>query len=307
MPDQLQAPGAHSHEGAERLDPRALDRVLRRMARVGVAPWLHAEVARRMGERLALIRKRPDEVVDWWGHTGGGASVLADAYPKARRIVVEPSQALAQRSRSAAARPWWVPGRARVTVVDEAAVPEARAGLVWSNMMLHASVDPAATMRCWHRALASQGFLMFSTFGPDTLSELREIYADASWGAPGRGFIDMHDLGDMLVHSGFADPVMDMERIRLSWDGAEAALRELRGLGGNVATGRTSGLRTPRWRERLVQALDERRVAGRLGLGFEIVYGHAFMPAPGVRAGSQTAVPLERMRAMLKASGGPRT
>ncbi len=305
MPDQLQT-GAHSGERSKRLDPRALDRVLRRMARVDAAPWLHAEVARRMGERLALIRQRPDQVVDWWGHTGSGASVLAAAYPKAGRIVVEPTQALAQRSRSAAARPWWVPGRTRVTVVDEAAVPEARAGLVWSNMMLHASVDPAATMRCWHRALASQGFLMFSTFGPDTLRELREIYADANWGVPGRGFIDMHDLGDMLVDSGFADPVMDMEGIRLSWDGAEAALRELRGLGGNVAAGRTQGLRTPRWRERLVQALDERRVAGRLGLSFEIVYGHAFMPAPGVRADGETAVPLERMRAMLKASGGSR-
>lgn len=261
-----------------------------------------------MGERLALIRQRPDEVVDWWGHSGGGASVLAQTYPKARRVVVEPGEALAQRSRRAAVRPWWAPGRGRVSVVDEAGVPEARAGLVWSNMMLHACADPAATMVRWHHALASPGFLMFSTFGPDTLLELREIYASAGWGVPGRGFIDMHDLGDMLVHSGFADPVMDMERIRLSWDHADAALLELRGLGGNVVAGRTQGLRTPRWRARLVEALDATAgTDGRPGLSFEIVYGHAFKPIPGVHASGETAVSLERMRSMLSAPGGTRT
>ena len=99
---------------------------------------------------------------------------------------------------------------------------------------------------------------MFSTFGPDTLAELRALYRELGWAAPAQAFVDMHDLGDMLVHAGFADPVMDQEHLTLHWPGPRELLAELRSLGGNLNPARHRGLRTPRWRSRLEAALRER-------------------------------------------------
>ena len=94
--------------------------------------------------------------------------------------------------------------------------------MLWANMALHMAADPQALIAQWHRALATDGFLMFSCLGPDTLRELRALYAALGWPPAGHEFTDMHDWGDMLVHAGFAEPVMDMERIVLTWDTPEA-------------------------------------------------------------------------------------
>jgi malonyl-CoA O-methyltransferase len=110
----------------------------------------------------------------------------------------------------------------------------------------------------------------------------------------------------MLVHAGFADPVMDQEQITLTWASADALLAELRTLGGNVASARFGGLRTPRWRKRLVDALTLGAGAdGRPRLTFELVYGHAFRPPPRPRVAGETNVPLEDMRAMMRAGRRP--
>ena len=112
----------------------------------------------------------------------------------------------------------------------------------------------------------------------------------------------MHDLGDMLVRSGFADPVMDQETLTLQWDSPAALLNELRSLGGNTAPDRAAGLRTPRWRRDLVRELSSLRGSdGKLGLSFEVAYGHAFKAAPRLRANEPTTLPLDDMRAMLRA------
>ena len=111
----------------------------------------------------------------------------------------------------------------------------------------------------------------------------------------------MHDLGDMLVHAGFADPVMDQEMLTLSWPTPQALLAELRALGGNIAPGRMPGLRTPRWRRNLESEL--RTLAGpdgRLALRFEIAYGHAFKALPRAQPGAPTSVSLEEMRALVR-------
>jgi malonyl-CoA O-methyltransferase len=143
---------------------------------------------------------------------------------------------------------------------------------------------------------------MFATLGPGTLGGLRALYASQGWPAPFAPFVDMHDLGDMLIHAGFADPVMDQEQITLTWPTAAAALNELRGLGGNVALGRGGGLRTPRWRDRLTSQLAARCIqGGRVALDFEVVYGHAFRPAPRPRLAAETTIPLGDVQAMARA------
>jgi len=112
----------------------------------------------------------------------------------------------------------------------------------------------------------------------------------------------MHDLGDMLLEAGFADPVMDQEIVTLTWADGAAALAELRTLGGNADPQRCAGLRTPRWRRRLEQALRDAAAGpdGRVRLSFEIVYGHAFRPLARPRVEAETRLPLDELRAMVR-------
>lgn len=292
--------------GARRLDPIAVRAALRRLARAPQPPWLHAEVARRMAEKMALILLKPELAIDWWSALGAGAALLEQAYPKATHLRVEPDPLWAERSRAQAQRPWWSAARwsgGAVQVATEDGPIAPGAGLVWANMMLHAVADPVALIERWHALLRVDGFVMFSCLGPGTLRELRALYASLGWPSPTPGFVDMHDLGDMLVHAGFADPVMDQETLTLRWNSARALLAELQALGGNTAPDRIAGLRTPRWRARLERELEALAAAdGTIGLSFEVAYGHAFKAAPRLRAGEATAVSLDDMRAMLRPS-----
>ena len=285
-------------------DAVALTHVLDRLARAPSAPWLHQEVARRMAERLPVILQAPERWLDWWGFTGAGADAVRAVWPQSLRSVAEPTPALQQRSRAALQAPWWAWGQRRqdaaqpVWLVPE--VPVGQAQMLWANLCLHASTDPVVTLAAWHRALSVDGFVMFSSFGPDTLKELRALYAEMGWPAPHPPYTDMHDLGDMLVHGGFADPVMDQETIVLTWSSPETLLAELRGLGGHLGAQRHTGLRTPRWRDRLLQALAQRADAqGRIALTFELVYGHAYKPAPRAARGELATVSLDALRAKL--------
>ena len=257
-----------------------------------------------MAARLPVIRQPPANWLDWGGFIGGGAAAVQAVWPQSQRSVAEPTAALATRSRAALQAPWWAWGQARrqasqpVLLLPD--VPAGQAQMLWSNLGLHASPDPAATLHQWQQALAVGGFVMFSSFGPDTLRELRALYAGLGWPAPHPPFTDMHDIGDLLVHGGFADPVMDQETLQLTWSSAEALLAELRSLGGHLGLQRFAGLRTPRWRGRFLQALAGLADAqGRIRLTFELVYGHAYKPAPRPERAAVATVSLDALRAKL--------
>ncbi len=291
------------------LDPTALLHIRRRLQRAAQPPWLHAEAARRMAERLPLVRRTPSRVLCWDAALGGGLDALAATYPQAQLFAVEPAPTGAAVPRTGFAWPAWLapllgqrrPAR-QLAAQD---VPPAGCELLWSNMGLHFEHDPPALLQRWQQAVAVDGFLMFSTLGPGTLQALQAVYTQQSWGSPLAPLVDMHDLGDMLVQAGFADPVMDQETLTLTWPDAASALAELRGLGGNADPSRHAGLRTPRWRAQLLQALQARAMPdGRIALAFELVYGHAFRAAPRERAASQTRVPLDDMRALVRAGRG---
>jgi malonyl-CoA O-methyltransferase len=175
--------------------------------------------------------------------------------------------------------------------------------MVWANMLLHQSTDPQALIAQWHRALDVNGFLMFSCFGPDTLRELRAAFAAQGWPAPAHEFTDMHDWGDMLVEAGFAEPVMDMERITLSYATPERLLAELRELGRNFSAHRFPGLRGRRWYAQLLdvlRSLARPEEEGRLVMTFEVVYGHALKPPPRAKVQAVSQIDLHDMRAMLR-------
>jgi len=290
--------GPHS----PRVDAVGLSRTVGRLVAAGQVPWLHGEAARRMAERLPLIRRSPAVLIDWSGPLGGSTALLHAAYPKASRLAL---QLTGEGVEPAARRSWWPLGRRALPVVRRlplAELPVGQAELLWSNMALQGSADPQSVFRQWQRATAVDGFLMFSTLGPGSLPELRHLYRRQNWGEPMLPFVDMHDLGDMLVHAGFADPVMDQELLTLTWPDADTLLAELRGLGANVSPQRFAGLRTPRWRDRLKAALSEQAIGGRPSLTFELVYGHAFRVATRARVQAETSVSLDDMRAMVRTS-----
>jgi malonyl-CoA O-methyltransferase len=289
------------------IDPVAAGRWER--AAPAASPWLHEEVGRRMEERLEWIKRAPAAWADWEPVRGGleAHGRIVQRYPQARVQVHEPQAGRAAVARERLAPSWWkrLAGGARV----EFGLPApGSVQMLWSNMALHMSADPQALMREWHQALAVDGFLMFSCLGPDTIRELRSLYASLGWPPPGHEFTDMHDWGDMLVHTGFAEPVMDMERITLAFETPGRLLAELRELGANLHPGRFPRLRGRGWNARLLQALDQqlRGPDGQLTLTFEVVYGHALKPLPRARVGEQTSVSVQDMRAMLRGDRGGR-
>jgi len=291
---------------AHAIDPLAALRQLRRLARAEAPPWLHVEVSRRMAERLSIIKLQPKTVLQWSAFLGGSSTDLLAAYPQAAQLGVELSEAALQRSQAQHKRAWWQAWRAPAIELcrPETLTPGA-AELLWANMALHGCMDLPGTLQAWHRALAVEGFLMFSYLGPDSLRELRPIYAQMGWGEPMPQWRDMHDIGDMMVEAGFADPVMDQERLTLTWADADALLADLRALGGNLAPARFKGWRGRAWHAQLKQSLERlRNPQGRLALSVELVYGHAFKPQPRLKMSAQTHVSLDEMRQMVRQGRG---
>lgn len=285
------------------LDPVAARRWAARAS--GTSPWLHEEVASRMADRLRWFREAP---VSWlhWEPVNGGLEAhqrlraqLPDAacYLAARRM----PQALAALD---VARPVWHPGRWLRRGQPRPASRDTPVGMLWANMALHMEPAPQALLRQWHGQIDTGGFLMFSSLGPDSLRSLRAVHARHGWPEPAHAFTDMHDWGDMLVQEGFAEPVMDMERITLSFSSADTLLAELRGLGRNLNVARHPALRGRLWKQRWFEAVEQglpRSQDGRLLLDFEIVYGHAFKAAPRVPVSASSTVSVEQMRSLLRA------
>lgn len=276
----------------------ALDRGLlrRRFERAAAtcdgADLLAREIARRMDERLDYIRVSPRRVLDLGCGTGADLARLAERFPDATVLAADFAPAMLARA-GARLRPARSGGLLRRLLsaaptplphfaAQADALPLARAslGLVWSNLMLPALDDPLPTFREIHRTLEVDGLLMFSSLGPDTLRELRAALPDRRGDRVHR-FIDMHDIGDALVQAGFADPVMDMEIVTLTYPDLDTLLQDLRHSGGaNAASGRPRGLSGRReWAEARA-AYERLRRDDRLPATFEIIQGHAWKAAP---------------------------
>jgi malonyl-CoA O-methyltransferase len=289
------------------IDPVAAHRWEHRLPpKAGTAsPWLHEEVARRMEARLEWIVQQPKSWVHWQPLQGGlqAHSLLTQRYPASQSYVVEQTEQRTAQVRQQLTPAWWRAERWRSNSTQFSA-PTEPCQMVWANMALHMSADPLALITRWHQLLDADGFVMFTCLGPDTLQELRTLYADMSWPPPTHDFTDMHDWGDMLVQAGFAEPVMDMERIRLTYSSPAGLMDELRQLGRNLHPQRTKGLHGRAWREALYHSIATRMQQpaenGRLAVTFEIIYGHAFKPQPRIKVQPNTTFTLEQMQAALR-------
>jgi malonyl-CoA O-methyltransferase len=292
------------------LDPVAVARWQR--VAPAASPWLHEEVAQRMLDRLQWIRLQPQAWADWGAVRGGlqAHRQLANIYRDAECFVDEAHAERAQAAIKNIAKPWWNPKRWTGGSLRLEAPPPGGVDMLWANMALHESADPQALLAQWHHSLRVGGFLMFSCLGPDSARELRAIYQLMGWPPAGHELTDMHDWGDMLVQTGFAEPVMDMERITLTYETPQRLLQELRELGRNFHPQRFPALRGRAWHARLLQVLTEhlpRQADGRFTLTFEIIYGHALKAPPKIKVSGMSAVSVQDMRAMLQAPRSPST
>jgi len=265
-------------------------------ASYGDADFFAREVDRRMQERLDFVNIQPERILDLGCSRGGSFPELATRYPAAQLIGLDVSPAMLNTAREKRAN-WqrWL-GIGKQTgplrlAADAAKLPlkSRSTALVWSNLLLHWLDDPLPALAEAHRVLDVGGLLMFSTLGPDSLKELRTAFADGY--AHTQRFIDMHDLGDMLVGCGFADPVMDMEVITLTYDDIDAMFAELRAAGSSCAMkARRHGLTGRGALEAARLAYEAMRRNGRLPATFEVVYGHAWKVEPKQTADGRAIV-----------------
>jgi len=262
-------------------------RLLRRSFEQAAATYdsaavLQREVCRRVLDRLDYIKIEPRTILDAGSGTGGALSELARRYPRAHLVALDIALAMLLRGRV----PWWERlirmGRRPCAVcgdIEYLPLADASADMVWSNLALQWVNDLNRVFSGMWRVLAPGGLLMFSTFGPDTLKELRHAYRSADAYTHVNRFVDMHDIGDIMVHSGFADPVMDMEYFTLSYTEVRELMRDLKAIGAhNVTRGRPIGLSGKTAFSSVVQNYEAFRRDGKLPATFEIVYGHAWKP-----------------------------
>lgn len=283
------------------LDPKAVRLQFgRRRQRLVDGEFLLREVERRMFERLDVVRLAPACAVDVGCGLGRGVSQLRQRYPSARVIGVDVAGPLlvqadadhgagADRSIGTRLRRWFgavgAGGRADApaaafVVADAARLPlrDTRVDLLWSNLAWHWFADPLAVLGEWQRVIRPGGLVAFTTFGADSLTAL------ARAGARLPPLPDLHDVGDQLLAAGFANPVVDAERLAVTWTSPQDLLDDLRALGGNALRSRARGLAGRAARARWLEALERLRGDdGRIALDFELVHGHAWCPSPKPR------------------------
>ncbi|MGF1525959.1 MAG: methyltransferase domain-containing protein [Candidatus Competibacterales bacterium] len=237
---------------------------------------LHAEVRRRLLERLDFVRLTPNRVVDLGGGTGDAARALKRRYPKAQVVNLDLAPAMLRRAK---AQSWWRPLPCVAGDIEALPLATRCVDLAFSNLALGWCNDLELAFGELQRVAAPGGLLMFSLFGPDTLRELRHSCAAVDPKPRVHAFLDMHDVGDALLRGQWGDPVIDVEHLTLTYAQVADLLAELRATGGgNALADRPRGLWHPRSRGRLFDAYEAWRQGGRLPATFEIVYGHAWAP-----------------------------
>ncbi len=271
---------------------RAFDRAAANYDR---AADLQKEVADELLDRLAGIRVTPERIVDLGCGTGYALDRLQRMYRRADVLGIDFAPAMAGRVGGGSRirrRPAAICGDARRTPL-----PDQSVDIAFSNLTVQWIDDLRAFFTEVRRILRPEGVLMFSTFGPDTLAELRQAWASVDSGVHINTFLDMHDIGDAVLASGLSEPVMDVDRFQRTYTDVRALMQSIKAIGANNATrGRPRHL-TGRERLRRLEAhypdFDD---AGNARATWEVAYGHAWgaeTPRPGRATAGEFQIPLE--------------
>ncbi len=274
-----------------------VQRLFAKTLRCDSSQFLRREISSRMFERLSLIKIQPERILDAGCGEGDDLNQLAQTFAAAKLLGVDISPAMLRvaRNRNQVSFSFLrnVVRLAKLNLLKTSSVelacadfgelplPPTIVNMLWSNLSLHWHPQPHRVIREWARVLRTEGLLMFSVFGPDTFLQLREAYSSLGLRPPILPFVDLHDYGDMLVEAGFADPVMDMEKLNITYSSADKLLADVRALGGNPLLERRTGLvGRQRWND-VRQALEQQKGTDeQISLTVEVIYGHAFLPQP---------------------------
>lgn len=278
------------------IDKKQVRRAFSRAARdYDASAVLQREVCTRMLERLGYIKLQPLRIIDVGSGTGWGTRQLGERYPKAEITALDIAIGMLHAARGTSG--WWQKlfsgKRESFLCADVEQLPLASnsVNMVWSNLALQWCNDLPATFVELQRVLKTDGLLIFSSFGVDTLKELRAAFSEVDEYNHLSRFADLHDIGDMLVEAGFADPVMEMEKIILTYDDLRAVMQDLKSIGAhNATTGRSRGMMGKTAWQRITENYERFRRDGKLPATFEIVYGHAWKPAPKNRQDGRSII-----------------
>lgn len=241
-----------------------------------------------MFDRLDLVKIKPQAILDAGCGTGHGSFLLQKNFSTARVFSLDIAMGMLQKTQSQQPLLNRLLRKQYLLCADIESLPIAnqQIDLAWSNLALQWCNNLDAALTEVARVLQPNGLFMFSTFGPDTLKELR--MASQNNHTHVSRFIDMHDIGDALTRAGFSAPVLDVERYTLTYDDVKSVMKDLKSIGANNATqGRARGLQGRGFLENLSQHYEQFRTNGKLPATFEVIYGHAWMPAnkPSVQEG----------------------
>lgn len=271
------------------------------------AAVLQREVAQRLLERLDYVRLEPAVVLDLGAGTGACSEALRARYKGAQVIALDLAEAMlaAIKARHGGLRRLFR-GAPGLVCGDIERLPFAddSVDLIVSNLALQWCNGVEQAFAEFRRVLKPEGLLMFTTFGPDTLKELRQSWSQADGYSHVSRFMDMHDIGDGLLQAGFSNPVMDMEQLCVTYPDVFRLMHDLKAIGAQNATaGRAPGLTGKQRMQAMQQAYEGfRNTAGQLPASHEIVYGHAWKPSPGGTAGNgrEQYVPVDMLHQRSK-------
>jgi malonyl-CoA O-methyltransferase len=235
---------------------------------------LHERVRRQLIERLDWIAFTPETILDLGCGTGHGAAALAARWPQARVYALDCSPGMLReaRRRDAASRIDWLCADA-----ESIPLPDAGVDLVFCNLVLPWCEDLDAVFAEIARVLRPRGLLTFTTFGPDTLAELRAAWREVDGHVHVHPFTDMHDIGDGLIRAGLSEPVLDVCRFTLTYPDLPALMRDLKAIGSqNAAAARPRGLMGRGRLHAVTEAYEGFRAEGVLPAKYEVVFGQAW-------------------------------
>ncbi|MFC1748203.1 malonyl-ACP O-methyltransferase BioC [Pseudomonadota bacterium] len=264
---------------------------------------LQQEVGQRLLERLDLIRLQPQRIVDVGAGTGILSQQLAQHYKGCEVITFDlaPEMLKKARQRLSMKSRWF--GKQRFLCGDAEQLPLAdnSVDMIVSNFAIQWCSNLDQAFREFQRVLKPEGLLLFTTFGPDTLRELRQAWKAVDNDVHVNSFIDMHDIGDALMRAKLGDPVMDTENITLTYKEGMGVMRDLKAMGAhNVTAGRNHGLTGKQKLKQMLNSYEQfRNEAGLLPATYETIYGHAWgtdLKPTQQREDGSVAIPLSEIR-----------
>ncbi|MDH5396265.1 MAG: malonyl-ACP O-methyltransferase BioC [Gammaproteobacteria bacterium] len=260
------------------------------------AAVLQHEVANRLVERMDVMTMQPTSILDAGSGTGFVSHLLAARFPKAKITALDLAFNMLKKAKEKQSfkQRWNKQFRYINAEVENLPLADASVELVISGLTLQWCHDLPKVFAEFRRVLAPGGLLLFSSFGPDSLKELRQSWAEVDDKPHVNEFADMHDVGDALVQSGFSDPVMDMEMLTVTYKDVKTVMTDLKQIGAhNVMQGRAHNMTGKNKLQSMMKSYEQFRVNGLLPVSHEIVYGHAWVPEAKTNEG--IVVPFQKL------------